>query len=88
MALFIISHQHDAEHCPARDPYAGASLLNHLTRANARQHGIQIQAEAVAQHEHALYLIVESVDEERARAFFKPLEGAGQLAMVGADHAR
>ena len=60
MALFIIRHQHDAERCPARDPYAGASLLNHLNRANAREHGIQIHAEAVAQREHALYLIVES----------------------------
>jgi len=85
MALFIIRHQHDAERCPAKDPYAGASLLNHLNRANARQQGIQIHAEAVAQREHALYLIVESVDEERARAFFKPLEGAGEVSVYSAS---
>ena len=63
MALFIVRHQHDAERCPAQDPYVGAMLLNHLSRPNVRQHGVEIQGEAVVQGEHTLYLIVEADDE-------------------------
>jgi len=47
MALFVIRHQHAAEQCMAQDPYMGATLLNHLSRPNVRQHGIEIRGEAV-----------------------------------------
>jgi hypothetical protein len=47
MALFVVRHQHAAERCPAEDPQMGASLLNHLSRPNVRQHGVEIQGEAV-----------------------------------------
>jgi hypothetical protein len=60
MALFIVRHQHAAERCPAEDPQIGAALLNHLSRPNVRQHGVEIQGEAVVQDEHTLYLIVEA----------------------------
>ena|SRR5215467_8691953 len=85
MALFIIRHQHDAERCPAKDPYSGAAILNHLTRANAREQGVQIQGEAIVQGEHALYLIVESIDEGRLRSFLKPFEEAGSVALYPAS---
>ncbi len=84
MALFIIRHQHDAEGCPARDPYSAAALLNHLSRANARQQGVHIQGEAVVDGEHSLLLIVEAVDEERVRSFMKPFEAAGQVSVYSA----
>jgi DMSO/TMAO reductase YedYZ molybdopterin-dependent catalytic subunit len=85
MALFIIRHQHEAERCPAKDPYSGSALLNHLTRANARQQGIQIQGEAIVPGEHALYLIVESFDESRVRTFLKPFETAGSVDLFPAS---
>ena len=47
MALFVVRHQHAAERCPAEDPQMGAMLLNHLSRPNVRQHGVEIQGEAV-----------------------------------------
>jgi hypothetical protein len=65
MAMFIVRHQHDAETCPATDPYQGATLLNYLSRPNVRQRGVTIQGEAVVQGEHTLYMIVESDDEGR-----------------------
>ena len=65
MALFIVRHQHQAERCLAKDPYAGATLLNYLSRPSVRQLGVDIQGEAVAQGEHILYMIVESNDEDR-----------------------
>ena len=43
MALFIVRHQHDAERCPATDPYLGATLLNYLSRRNVRKYGIEFQ---------------------------------------------
>jgi hypothetical protein len=49
MALFVVRHQHAAERCPAQDPFNGAMLLNHLSRPNVRQHGMEIKGEAVVQ---------------------------------------
>src|SRR5712692_7712625 len=85
MALFVIRHQHDPERCPARDPFAGSSLLNHLGRANARQQGVHIQGEAVVDGEHSLFLIVEAPDLARVGLFFEPLGTAGRLNVYPAS---
>src|SRR6266852_6270811 len=85
MALFVIRHHHPAESCPAKDPYAGAMLLNHLSRPNVRQHGVEIRGEAVVQGEHTLYLIVEASDEDRLRAFMQPFQMAGSLDIYPAS---
>ncbi len=85
MALFVVRHQHAAERCPAQDPYVGAMLLNHLSRPNVRQHGVEIQGEAVVQGEHTLYLIVEASDEGGVRRFMQPFELAGSLDIYPAS---
>src|SRR5213592_3945227 len=85
MALFVVRHQHAAERCPARDPYMGAGLLNHLSRPNVRQHGVEILGEAVVQGEHTLYLIVEAAEERRLREFMQPFQMAGSLDIYPAS---
>ncbi len=85
MALYVVRHQHEAERCPAQDPYMGATLLNYLSRPNVRQQGVEIQGEAVLQGEHILYLIVASSDEERVRAFMKPFAMAGTVEVYPAS---
>ena len=85
MALFVVRHQHDAESCPARDPFAGASLLNHLSRPNVRQHGVRIQGEAVVRGEHTVYFIVEADDEARLTAFMQPFRQAGRVDVYPAS---
>jgi DMSO/TMAO reductase YedYZ molybdopterin-dependent catalytic subunit len=85
MALFIVRHQHEAERCPATDPYAGARLLNYLSRPNVRQRGIEIQGEAVVQGEHTFYIILESPDVERVRDFMKPFAAAGSVDIYPAS---
>src|SRR5262249_21030540 len=85
MALFIVRHRHEAERCPATDPYMGATLLNYLSRPNVRQHGVTIQGEAVVQGEHTLYMIVESSDEDRVRAFMAPFGQAGTVDIFPAS---
>jgi len=85
MALFIVRHQHDPDHCPATDPYMGATLLNYLSRPNVRQHGIAIQGEAVIKGEHTLYMIVDADDAERVRAFMQPFANAGTVDVYPAS---
>lgn len=85
MALFIVRHEHEAERCPAKDPYAGATLLNYLSRPNVLQHGIEIRGEAVVRGEHILYIILESSDENRVRQFMKPFTMAGSVDIYPAS---
>src|SRR5262245_3479108 len=85
MALFVVRHQHTAAGCPAQDPFMGARLLNHLSRPNVRQHGVQIQGEAVVQGAHTAYFIVEAADEGRVRAFMQPFAMAGSLDIYPAS---
>ncbi len=85
MMLFVVRHQHAAERCPAQDPHMGAMLLNHLSRPNVRQHGVEIKGEAVVQGEHTLYLIVEAGDEGRLREFMQPFQMAGSLDIYPAS---
>src|SRR5262249_25613691 len=77
--------RHEAERCPATDPYMGATLLNYLSRPNVRQHGVTIQGEAVVQGEHTLYMIVEASDEDRVRAFMGPFAQAGTVGVYPAS---
>src|SRR5260370_15996781 len=79
MALFVVNHRHEADRCPATNAELGAMLLNHLSRPNVRQQGVEIRGEAVLQGEHTLYLIVESSDEQRVREFLRPLAQAGTV---------
>jgi DMSO/TMAO reductase YedYZ molybdopterin-dependent catalytic subunit len=85
MALFVVRHQHSPDRCPAHDPFVGASLLNYLSRPNVRQHGVEIQGEAVVQGEHTVYFIVEAADEVGLRAFMQPFEMAGSLDVYPAS---
>ncbi len=85
MALFVVRHQHAAESCPAQDPYRGAMLLNHLSRPNVRQHGVEIKSEAIIQGEHTLFLIAEANDEAHLREFMQPFQMAGSLDIYPAS---
>ena len=85
MALFVVRHQHTAEGCPALDPFMGASLLNHLSRPNVKQYGVQIQGEAVVHGEHTVYFIVEATNEDGLRAFMQPFAMAGNLDIYPAS---
>lgn len=85
MALFLVRHQHEPARCPAQDADMGAKLLNYLSRPNVRAHGVTVEAEAVVQNEHTLYMIVESTDEARVRAFMEPFAMAGSIEVYPAS---
>jgi len=85
MARFVVRHAHPPEQCPARDPYEGAKLLNHLSRGNVARFGVRIQGEAVVKGEHTLYLIAEAADESQLRRFLAPFEKSGSVAIFSAS---
>lgn len=85
MTLFVAIHQHAPERCPAADPAMGPALLRHLAPATAGQYGVALQAEAVANHQHTLYLIAEAGDERQLRRYLAPFTQAGTVEVLPAS---
>jgi hypothetical protein len=85
MALFVALHQHQADRCPAADPQMGSMLLQHLSSENASGQGVTIQAEAVVNDAHTLYLIVEADSRDRVEGFMAPFAQAGTVEVLPAS---
>jgi hypothetical protein len=85
MTLFVAVHRHAPERCPAGDPSMGPMLLNHLSAANAAEYGVSVQAEAVANDKHTLYLIAEAGDEEQINRFLAPIAQVGSVELLPAS---
>jgi hypothetical protein len=85
MALFIVEHEHDGDHCPARDPSMGKMLLQHLEPANAKHQGVHIHADAVQSGAHRFVLIVDGADKETIQRFMAPFAQAGSVKVSPAS---
>jgi hypothetical protein len=85
MALFVALHQHSAERCPPADPQMGSMLLGQLSPENASAQGVTIQAEAVVNDAHTLYLIVEADRRDRVKGFMAPFAQAGTVQVLPAS---
>src|SRR5260370_41085262 len=85
MALFVVRHQHPADQCPAADPQMGSMLLTHLAPENASAQGVTIDAEAVVNDAHTLYLIVEADTRDRVEGFMAPFARAGTVEVLSAS---
>jgi hypothetical protein len=85
MTLFVAIHQHAPQHCPAGHPVMGPALLSHLSLATAGQYGVTLQAEAVADDKHTLYLIAEAGDEAQLRHYLVPFAQAGTVEVLPAS---
>jgi hypothetical protein len=85
MSLFVVQHRHPADRCPARDPRMGAMLLQHLSKANAKEHGLTIQGEAVVNNAHTLYMIVDAPNQETVARFMQPFTQAGTVDVLAAS---
>ena len=85
MALFVARHQHQADRCPASDPQMGPLLLQHLSPGNASGQGVTIQAEAVVNDAHTLYLILEAESRDRVEGFMAPFAQAGSVEILPAS---
>ena len=85
MTLFVAIHQHAPDRCPAGDPAMGPGLLDHLSPATAGQYGVSVQAEAVADDKHTLYLIAEADDEAQLQRYLAPFAQAGTVEILPAS---
>ena len=85
MALFLVKHQHPAEACPAGDARMAPMLLQHLSRENAAQHGVNIHSEAVIDGGHTLYLVVDADDSDRVQQYMAPFAMAGSVEVLAAS---
>jgi hypothetical protein len=85
MALFVVQHKHSENNCPAQDPEKSGMLLTHLSPQNADNYGVKINAEAVIDGKHTLYLIVEAENEEKVEGFMEPFSMAGSVEIMPAS---
>lgn len=85
MTLFVAEHAHAGEACPARNPQIAAGLLQIVDPANARRHGITIRADAVANGQHHLFVIVDAPGERQVREYFAPFAQLGTLKVTAAS---
>jgi hypothetical protein len=60
-------------------------LLGHLSSANAAKYDINIQAEAVIDNAHTLYIILEAPDRDRVMQFMTPFAQVGTVEVHGAS---
>jgi len=63
----------------------GAMLLQHLSPANAKQHGLTIHGEAVVNNTHTLHMIVDGPDRESVSRFMQPFAQAGAVEILEAS---
>ena len=85
MALYFVRHQHAPDRCPAKNPEMGQMLLQHLSKANARKFGVDLQADAVLDGQHTLVLIADVEDKQYLVDFMQPFAQAGSVDIVSAS---
>ena len=85
MGLYVVKHKHSSETCPARSKEMGEMLLMHLSDENAGRNGLKINAEAVVDGAHTLYLIIEADDENKVKKFMEPFTMAGSVEVMPAS---
>ncbi len=86
MALFVVTHRHEQERCPAGDPAKGPMLLRRLSKEGADKCGVTIHAEAMIDGMHTLTMIVEAVDMPCVQDFMAPFAQGGSVAVQPASH--
>ena len=88
MALFVVTHRHDQERCPAGDPAKGPMLLRRLSQEGAGNCGVTIHAEAMIDGMHTLTLIVEAIDRDCVQNFMAPFAQGGSVSVQPASRCQ
>lgn len=85
MPLFVVTHRHEHERCPAGDPAKGPMLLRRLFPEGAERFGITIQAEAMIDGAHSLTMIVDGPDHAKVTEFMAPFAQGGSVSVQPAN---
>ena len=86
MALFIVTHRHPPERCPAVDKAKGPMLLRRLSKDGAKTYGVTVLAEAMADGQHTLNMILEAGDRGAIEVFMAPFAQGGSVSIQPASH--
>ena len=85
MSLYFVRHQHSAETCPATNPEMGPTLVQHVTKSNARKFGVDLIGDAVLDGQHTFVLILEAENKEYIEQFMQPFAMAGSVDITPAS---
>ena len=56
MSLYFVRHMHDAKTCPAKDPDMGQRLVQHVSKSNAREFGVNLLSDTVLDGQHTFVM--------------------------------
>ena len=85
MSLYFVRHQHSPETCPAKDPQMGGMLLQHISKPNARNFGVEVRGDAVLDGQHTFVLILEADSKTKIEQFMQPFAQAGTVEITPAS---
>ena len=86
MALFIVTHRHPPDRCPAGDKAKGPMLLRRLSDEGAKTYGVTVLAEAMADGQHTLNMILEAGNRDAVEQFLAPFAQGGSVSIQPASH--
>ncbi len=72
--LFLVTHTHTPDHCPADDPKPLHQLAG---EDHPRSCGVEVHGSYVAASEHTLYFVVEAAEVSSVARFLRPLGKIG-----------
>jgi uncharacterized protein with GYD domain len=85
MSLYFVRHTHDAETCPAKDPDMGQRLVQHVSKSNAREFGVNLLSDAVLDGQHTFVIILEAEHKASIEKFMGPFAMAGSVEIESAS---
>jgi hypothetical protein len=77
--LFIATHEHTPEDCPADNPTQVHQMVN---EAHIKESGVKVLGSYVAPPEHVLYFVLEADEYAQVVRYFRPLMKMGSVDIV------
>lgn len=77
--LFIATHEHTPEACPADDPAQVHQMVN---EEHIKASGVKLLGSYVAAPEHVLYFVLEADEYAQVVRYFRPMMKMGNVDIV------
>jgi hypothetical protein len=77
--LFVVTHTHDAENCPADNP---GPMYDLMEEDHIKESGVTVVSSYAAPPEHTLFFVIEADDYSQVVRYFRPLMTIGNQRIV------
>ncbi len=77
--LFMVTHEHSAETCPADDPKMVHQMID---KGHVSNTGVKVLGAYVAPAEHVLYFVIEASEYSQVVRYLRPLMNTGTADVV------